>query len=186
MSDPRSILILYGSQSGNSEDIAIQTGKAAIEHNLQPSVRAMDEITIDEMVGQTRVLICCSTWGDGEQPDNAEDLWEAANSVSIKSLEGLHFSVLALGDSSYDLFCESGKEWDNWLESKGATRIHDRVDCDVDYEELAQQWSDAVLKKMSQVEDIEKSPQLDVVDETNDENIPDPEEIGTTLSLIHI
>jgi sulfite reductase (NADPH) flavoprotein alpha-component len=133
MSDPRSILILYGSQSGNSEDIAIQTGKAAIEHNLQPAVRAMDEITIDEILGQTRVLICCSTWGDGEQPDNAEDLWEAANSASIKSLQGLHFSVLALGDSSYDLFCESGKEWDNWLESKGATRIHDRVDCVVDY-----------------------------------------------------
>ena len=181
MSDPRSILILYGSQSGNSEDIAIQTGKAAIEHNLQPAVRAMDEITIDEMLGQTRVLICCSTWGDGEQPDNAEDLWEAANSASIKSLQGLHFSVLALGDSSYDLFCESGKEWDNWLESKGATRIHDRVDCDVDYEEPAQQWSDAVLKKMSQIEDIEKSPQLDVVDETNDENIPEPEEIGTPI-----
>ena len=155
MSDPRSILILYGSQSGNSEDIAIQTGKAAVEHNLLPAVRAMDEITIDEIVGQTRVLICCSTWGDGEQPDNAEDLWEAANSVSINSLKGLHFSVLALGDSSYDLFCESGKEWDNWLESKGATRIHDRVDCDVDYEEPAQQWSDAVIKKMSQVEDIE-------------------------------
>ena len=45
MSDPRSILILYGSQSGNSEDIAIQTGKAAVEYNLLPAVRAMDEIT---------------------------------------------------------------------------------------------------------------------------------------------
>ena len=101
MSDSRSILILYGSQSGNSEDIAIQTGKAAVEYNLLPTVRAMDEITIDEFVGQSRVLICCSTWGDGEQPDNAEDLWEAANSGSIESLEGLHFSVLAFGDSSY-------------------------------------------------------------------------------------
>ena len=128
MSDNRSILILYGSQSGNSEDIAIQTGKAAIEHNLNPTVRAMDEITINDITKETRVLICCSTWGDGEQPDNAEDLWEAANSENIDSLNNMHFSVLALGDSSYDLFCESGKEWDNWFESKGATRIHDRVD----------------------------------------------------------
>ena len=62
MSDSRSILILYGSQSGNSEDIAIQTGKSAVEYNLLPTVRAMDEITIDEFLGQSRVLICCSTW----------------------------------------------------------------------------------------------------------------------------
>ena len=154
MSDARSLLILYGSQSGNSEDVAIQTSKAALKHNLQPIVRAMDEISIDEILGQTRLLICCSTWGDGEQPDNAEDLWEEANGSNIDSLKGLHFSVLALGDSSYDLFCESGKEWDNWFESKGATRVHDRVDCDVDYEEPAQTWSDAVLVKMAVIEDI--------------------------------
>lgn len=175
MSDSRSILILYGSQSGNSEDIAIQTGKSAVEYNLLPTVRAMDEITIDEFLGQSRVLICCSTWGDGEQPDNAEDLWEAANSGSIESLEGLHFSVLALGDSSYDLFCESGKEWDNWLESKGATRIHDRVDCDVDYEEPAQLWSDAVLKKMSIVEEIQNSSTLTENEETTDSTIQETE-----------
>ena len=48
MSADRSILIIYGSQSGNSEEIAIQTGQAAIEHNLNPTVRAMDEITINE------------------------------------------------------------------------------------------------------------------------------------------
>ena len=56
MSDSRSILILYGSQSGNSEDIAIQTGKAAVEYNLLPTVRAMDEITIDEFVGQLSLI----------------------------------------------------------------------------------------------------------------------------------
>ena len=115
MSSARSILILYGSQSGNSEEVAIQTGKAASNHNLNPIVRAMDEISISEIPKQTRVLVCCSTWGDGEQPDNAEDLWEAANNEDIGSLDGLHFSVLALGDTSYDLFCESGKEWDNWF-----------------------------------------------------------------------
>ncbi|MBT3641164.1 MAG: sulfite reductase flavoprotein subunit alpha [Euryarchaeota archaeon] len=153
MSDIRSILILYGSQSGNSEDIAMQAGNMSMKLNLDPTVRAMDEISITDLQGQKRVLICCSTWGDGEQPDNAEDLWEEASNSSIDSLDGLNFSVLALGDSSYDLFCESGKEWDKWLESKGAKRIHERVDCDVDYEEKAQAWSEAVLRKMSEVED---------------------------------
>ena len=153
MSQPRSLLILYGSQSGNSEDIAVQAGKASKELGLNPIVSSMDEIKITDLVGQQRVLICCSTWGDGEQPDNAEELWEAANGDSISSLEGLNFSVLALGDSSYDLFCESGKEWDLWFESKGATRIHDRVDCDVDFDEPAQSWTNSVLKIMASIED---------------------------------
>ena len=173
MSSARSILILYGSQSGNSEEVAIQTGKAASNHNLNPIVRAMDEISISEIPKQTRVLVCCSTWGDGEQPDNAEDLWEAANNEDIGSLDGLHFSVLALGDTSYDLFCESGKEWDNWFESKGATRIHDRVDCDVDYEEPAQSWSDAVLVKMAQIEDREIVSDSDAIDVSTDVEVPE-------------
>ena len=166
MSGARSILILYGSQSGNSEEVAIQTGNAALKHDLQPTVRAMDEISVSDIPKQTRVLICCSTWGDGEQPDNAEDLWEAANNEDIESLNGLYYSVLALGDSSYDLFCESGKEWDEWFESKGATRIHDRVDCDVDFEEPAQIWSDAVLVKMAQIEDRDIPIETDAIDES--------------------
>jgi sulfite reductase (NADPH) flavoprotein alpha-component len=167
LSDIRSILILYGSQSGNSEDIAIQAGNLSMKLNLDPTVRAMDEISITDLKDQKRVLICCSTWGDGEQPDNAEDLWEEAGNSSIDSLDGLNFSVLALGDSSYDLFCESGKEWDKWLESKGAKRIHERVDCDVDYEEKAQAWSEAVLRKMAEVEDdfnvIETDKQPEII-----------------------
>jgi sulfite reductase (NADPH) flavoprotein alpha-component len=73
--------------------------------------------------------------------------------------------VLALGDSSYDLFCESGKEWDNWFESKGATRVYDRVDCDVDYEEPAQTWSDAVLVKMAAIEDVSPPTVVEVAEE---------------------
>jgi sulfite reductase (NADPH) flavoprotein alpha-component len=147
MSDARSLLILYGSQSGNSEEIAINAGKFSSKNNLNPTVRAMDEVTVSDIISQTRILICCSTWGDGEQPDNAEDLWEAANSADITSLNNINFSVLALGDSSYDLFCESGKEWDNWFETKGANRIHPRVDCDVDFEEPLKCGWNKVSKK---------------------------------------
>ena len=152
-SQPRSILILYGSQSGNSEELAEQAGKACSAQGLNPSVKAMDEIQITDLSSQKRVLVCCSTWGDGEQPDNAEDLWEAANSGAISSLKGLNFSVLALGDTSYDLFCESGKEWDAWFEKMGANRVHQRVDCDVDFEGPAAEWTRAVIPLMVAIED---------------------------------
>ena len=152
-SQPRSILILYGSQSGNSEELAEQAGKACSAQGLNPSVKAMDEIQITDLSSQKRVLVCCSTWGDGEQPDNAEDLWEAANSGAISSLKGLNFSVLALGDTSYDLFCESGKEWDAWFEKMGANRVHQRVDCDVDFEGPVAEWTAAVIPLMVAIED---------------------------------
>ncbi|DAC25999.1 MAG TPA: sulfite reductase flavoprotein subunit alpha [Candidatus Poseidoniales archaeon] len=154
MGEPRSILILYGSQSGNCEDLANQAGKISSQAGLNPTVKAMDEIEINELLNQQRIIVCCSTWGDGEQPDNAEDLWEAANSGTIEKLEGVNFSVLALGDTSYDLFCESGKEWDKWFHSKGANRVHERVDCDVDYEEPAEAWMATVIPKMAAIEDV--------------------------------
>ena len=174
MSDNSPLLILFGSQSGNSEEIATQAGKAASSHGLLATVKSMDETSISEISNNNRVLICCSTWGDGEQPDNAEDLWEAVNADEDINLEGVSFSVLALGDSSYDLFCESGKEWDNWFESKGATRIHPRVDCDVDYEEPAKIWMDATLQLMASVEGgvVEQIPKESVsvlVEQADDE-----------------
>ena len=132
MSAVRSLLVLFGSQSGNSEDVASKIGKAASKYGLEATVKGMDEIQISDMAGQKRIMICCSTWGEGEQPDNAEDLWISANADDSPSMSGVNFSVLSLGDSSYDLFCESGKEWDSWLESKGGFRVNQRVDCDVD------------------------------------------------------
>jgi len=184
MSDARSLLILYGSQSGNSEEIAINAGKFSSKNNLNPTVRAMDEVTVSDIISQTRILICCSTWGDGEQPDNAEDLWEAANSADITSLNNINFSVLALGDSSYDLFCESGKEWDNWFETKGANRIHPRVDCDVDFEEPAKMWMEQSIQKMSElnvesgveiiIPDKEIAKNSDVIDNSVSEKLDVP------------
>jgi sulfite reductase (NADPH) flavoprotein alpha-component len=64
-------------------------------------------------------------------------------------LEKLQYSVLALGDTSYDLFCKAGKDWDERLAELGAKRIYDRTDCDVDFEEPAEAWIKAVIPFMS-------------------------------------
>ena len=153
MSNSRSLLVLFGSQSGNAEDVASQVGKAASKYGLEAIVKGMDEIQISDLVGQKRVMICCSTWGEGEQPDNAEDLWISASAEDSPSMSGVNFSVLALGDTSYELFCVSGKEWDSWLEKKGGFRLTNRVDCDVDYEDQAKIWMDETLARMGAVDD---------------------------------
>ena len=148
----RSLHILFGSQSGNSEDLAVKVGKQAKSFGLESTVHDMDGFDLSSLSSMSRVLIVCSTWGEGEQPDNAEDLWNAANGDGAPSLSKTNFSVCALGDTSYEMFCESGKEWDARFEQLGGNRLVDRVDCDVDYDKPAAEWADKALLHMSAVD----------------------------------
>ncbi len=150
MSD-KPLLILFGSQSGNAEDLSEKAAKLASSFGLSPTVKGMDEIKIGELTEAKRVLIFCSTWGEGEQPDNAEDLWVAANEEGAPQLNQCHFAVCALGDTSYEFFCESGKEWDEWFEKQGGNRILDRIDCDVEYDDPAAEFTSQALSLFSAV-----------------------------------
>ena len=111
----------------------------------------MEDIESEDMLSYSRLVIVCSTWGDGEQPDNAMDLFEYTEGLGDSDLADMSFAVLALGDTAFDLFCEAGKEWDRVLEEKGATRIAERVDCDVDYEDDAEEWIEAVLETLQEL-----------------------------------
>ena len=139
-SGDRSLVLLFGSQSGNSEGLASKIAKDAKAYGLEGEVHDMDGFDFNSLSSKRRVMIVCSTWGEGEQPDNAEDLWQFSISDSASRMEGVHFAVLALGDSSYEFFCQSGKEWDAQFEKLGATRAIDRLDCDVDYDAPAAEW----------------------------------------------
>jgi len=139
------LLILFGSESGNSEDLATIAEKQAKSLGLTPSVKGMDEVEIGDLPNYQNILIYCSTWGEGEMPDNAIDLWEAANGDSPPSMAGANFAVCALGDTSYEFFCQSGKDWDGWLEKQGATRLMPRVDCDVEYDDPASEFTTNAL-----------------------------------------
>jgi len=148
----RSLAILFGSQSGNSEELAAKLAKQAADYGLEGTVYDMDGFDFGSLSGMKRVLIVCSTWGEGEMPDNAEDLWQISTKSPAGSLSGVHYSVCALGDTSYELFCESGKEWDEQFEKLGATRLVDRVDCDVDYDAPAAAWALEALAALAAVD----------------------------------
>tara|TARA_B100000459_G_scaffold42620_1_gene21643 strand:+ start:8188 stop:9843 length:1656 start_codon:yes stop_codon:yes gene_type:complete len=151
-SGDRSLEVLFGSQSGNAEGLASKIAKIAKSYGLQGSVHDMDGFDFNSLSSKKRVIIVCSTWGEGEQPDNAEELWKFANSGAATRLEGTHFAVCALGDTSYELFCESGKEWDGLFEKLGATRIVERIDCDVDYDAPASEWTLKALPALAAVD----------------------------------
>ena len=148
----RTMSILFGSQSGNSEELAAKFAKRATDYGLDATVHDMDGFDLSALPGMKRVLIICSTWGEGEMPDNAEELWLQASADSAPNLSGVNFSILALGDTSYEFYCESGKDWDNRLQHLGATRLLDRVDCDVDYDSSAAAWAIDALAVMAAVD----------------------------------
>ncbi len=148
----RSLAILFGSQSGNSEDLAAKFAKQAADYGLEGTVHDMDGFDFGSLSGMKRVLIVCSTWGEGEMPDNAEELWQTSTKAPAGTLSGVHFSVCALGDTSYEFFCESGKEWDEQFEKLGATRLVERVDCDVDYDAPAAAWAIDSLAALAAVD----------------------------------
>jgi sulfite reductase (NADPH) flavoprotein alpha-component len=110
----------------------------------------MDEVDVNQLAKMEYLLIITSTYGEGAMPDNAEMLWEAASSDDAPRMDNLNFSVLALGDTSYDLFCQAGIDWDNRLLELGAKRLYDRVDCDVDFEAQAEKWISEVVPLMAE------------------------------------
>ncbi len=144
------ITILYGTQTGNAEAVAEDAAEAARAQGLAPVVQDMDEIEVDQLANIERLLIVTSTYGEGEMPDNAQALWDAISEDNAPKLNNMFFSVLALGDTSYDGFCVAGKLWDARLEELGAQRICDRVDCDVDFDDPANQWIEKAVTTIAQ------------------------------------
>ena len=95
------------------------------------------------------LLILVSTHGEGDPPDNAIPFYEFLHSKRAPQLEDLRYSVLALGDTSYEFFCQTGKDFDKRLEELGGKRLTPRVDCDVDYDEPAAEWMNRVIGSLS-------------------------------------
>ena len=146
--------------------------KKAKSLGLAPSVKGMDEVEVGDLPGYKNILIYCSTWGEGDMPDNAVDLWEAANGDSPPSMSGSNFAVCALGDTSYEFFCQSGKDWDGWFEKQGATRLIDRVDCDVEYDDPAAEFTTSALDLIASAGGGATSP----TEETPSESEETPED----------
>ncbi|MEN0046640.1 MAG: flavodoxin domain-containing protein [Bacteroidota bacterium] len=139
------ITIIYGTQTGNSEAMANEAASVAKKHGLAPRVLDMSDVVLAELAETERILVVTSTYGEGEMPDNAELLWDEMMSDAAPRFEDSYFSVLALGDTSYDDFCEAGIQWDKRLEELGAKRVLDRVDCDVDFEKPSMEWIERVI-----------------------------------------
>jgi sulfite reductase (NADPH) flavoprotein alpha-component len=151
------LTILFGSESGNAEGCAQQVDKAAKAAGFRSTVYDMGDYPMDKLASEKNVLIVVSTWGEGDPPERAVAFHEYVHSDGAPKLEGVNFSVCALGDTSYPDFCECGIQFDKRFAELGAKRIHDRVDCDLDFEEPFQAWLNAVMPKMVEVAGVKEA-----------------------------
>lgn len=147
-----SVLILYGTVTGNAETLANKLAASLRRAGFTSCVRNMAHCQPNVLMQANCVLMVISTYGDGEPPDDAAPFWEAVVHGNGLDLSGVKFSVLALGNTTYDHFCKCGRDFDAALERHGGIRIHPRVDCDVDYAAPAKHWLDGVLTHLERHE----------------------------------
>ncbi|WP_110896216.1 assimilatory sulfite reductase (NADPH) flavoprotein subunit [Paenibacillus barcinonensis] len=145
----REVTVLYGSQTGNSIGLSKKIAKKLEEQGLQVSLSSMGDFKPNGLKKIENLLIVVSTHGEGEPPDNAISFHEFLNSKRAPKLDGLRYSILALGDTSYEFFCQTGKDFDKRLQELGGTALVPRVDCDVDFDEPAAEWMNDVLASLS-------------------------------------
>ncbi|HET7850731.1 MAG TPA: flavodoxin domain-containing protein [Pseudolabrys sp.] len=170
------IAILYASESGNCERLANDFAKAARKNALKPTLIDMADLDLATLPSIKRLVVIAATWGEGDPPARAVRAFNDLMSASAPRLDGVEFGVLALGDTAYAEFCAIGRKLDERLETLGARRVVDRVDCDLDFDEPAGKWiadtvktfapADAGNSKVIEVDFSKQaaSPNLDIIE----------------------
>ncbi|AWL12496.1 Assimilatory sulfite reductase (NADPH) [Saliniradius amylolyticus] len=136
------LTILYGSQTGNAKGVAEEYKAQAESAGMTVSVVNMADFKGKKLKDETHLVVIVSTHGEGDPPDDAIELHEFVGSKKAPKLDGLKYAVLGLGDSSYEFFCQTAKDFDQRLAALGGTPLLDRVECDVDYDSDVSAWSE--------------------------------------------
>ena len=145
----RSLTVLYGTETGNAAELARALGTAAKGKGLTCNIADMADYKVRQLAQERDLLVIVSTYGEGDPPQPATGFFEFIEGRKAPKLDGVRFAVLALGDSTYEYYCQAGKLLDQRFEELGAQRLAPRVDCDVDYEELAEGWIAAVVDQLA-------------------------------------
>lgn len=146
----KEVTILFGSQTGNAQSLAENAGKTLSDRGYQVTVSSMSDFKPNNLKKVKNLLIVVSTHGEGDPPDNALTFYEYLTGKRAPKLDDLRFSVLSLGDSSYEFFCQTGKDFEKRLVELGGKSLYKRVDCDLDFEEPAAEWLEGVTNGLSE------------------------------------
>lgn len=149
----KKLKILYGTHTGRSKTIAFQLAAKLSERKVESTIVALDEYKVKQLTSETNLVFIVSTHGEGEPPVMAEDFHSFITGKRAPKLPGLNYSVVALGDKSYKLFCKTGLDIDQALANSGAKQILPALTLDVDFEEEAERWINEFVSVFAEVSD---------------------------------
>ncbi|WP_010531881.1 assimilatory sulfite reductase (NADPH) flavoprotein subunit [Lentibacillus jeotgali] len=170
----REVTILFGSETGNGQQIAEDMLQKLEAQDMSATISALDDFKPKNLKKVEDLLIITATHGEGDPPDNAISFYETLFSRKAPKLEDVRFSVLSLGDESYEFFCQTGKDFDKRLEELGGERLYPRVDCDVDFDEDASEWIEGVfgvLRESQEAQPVMPEGQLETNSLTADQPV---------------
>jgi sulfite reductase (NADPH) flavoprotein alpha-component len=144
-SESAPLTILYGSQTGNAKSVASKLKEQAESRGITTKLVNMADYKTSALKKEKFLTIAVSTYGEGEPPEDAEALHAFLASKKAPKLDGVKVAVIGLGDTSYEFFCQTAKDFEARLSALGAEVVFARADLDVDYEEQAQQWIGGAL-----------------------------------------
>jgi sulfite reductase (NADPH) flavoprotein alpha-component len=146
--ESKKITIAYGTESGNSKKIATVFATRAKQEGIHAKIVSLDQYRLTDLPKEEYFLTVISTQGEGEPPASAKKFYDHIHQNGFQ-LSKLKYGVLALGDTSYPMFCKAGEDVDHQLAHLGGERLIDIQRCDVDYETDAQNWMNDVIHKIS-------------------------------------
>ena len=142
------ITIAYGTETGNSKKLAIDFAAKAKKKGIQARLVGLEQYRLTDLTKEEYFLTVISTQGDGEPPAAAKKFYDHIHQDNLQ-LDKLKYSVLALGDTAYPLFCKAGEDVDQQLHKIGGQRIASLQKCDIDYEAEAGHWFDNILQQLN-------------------------------------
>jgi sulfite reductase (NADPH) flavoprotein alpha-component len=142
------ITIAYGTESGNSKKLATDFGVKAKKSGINAKVVSLDQYRLNDLAKEEYFFTIVSTQGEGDPPAGAKKFYDHIHNNGFQ-LKGLKYGVLALGDTSYPLFCKAGEDVDQQLNKLGGERIVPLQKCDTDYETDAESWFGQVLQQLT-------------------------------------
>ena len=162
------ITLISASQTGNARRVAEALRDDLLAAKLNVKLVNAGDYKFKQIAAEKLLVVVTSTQGEGEPPEEAVALHKFLFSKKAPKLDGTAFAVFGLGDTSYEFFCQSGKDFDNKLAELGAERLLDRVDADVEYQAAAAEWRARVVEVLKARAPVAAPAQLTTSGAVND------------------
>ncbi|QCI25056.1 assimilatory sulfite reductase (NADPH) flavoprotein subunit [Buchnera aphidicola (Rhopalosiphum padi)] len=148
----KTITIISASQTGNARLLAKRFNEYLNNENKKTNLINASDYNFKKIKNEYFLIFIISTQGEGEPPEEALSFYKFIMSKKAPRLDNLHYSIFALGDTSYDLFCQAGKDFDKKFSELGGKRLLNRLDADIEYEENYIKWSKELLLALNKID----------------------------------